>query len=192
MIWPFHCYHTFIKHIKWIFISKDFESKFETLNDLHIGLFENNNNWKYINKNLLKKSLMKFCHSIEEDLGGDTMEVFFKMTDVKLLEFFEMKIEKIAKDFPQRLLQKINNMYPALSIQSEKIQEQAMYFYSLQLMASLVPFKVYEYVNAKFRTSLYPDFVNYIEVDYKKTIEQNQQEETDVEISKIVESRSSE
>ncbi|OEJ87553.1 Ribonuclease H2 subunit B [Hanseniaspora opuntiae] len=167
----------FYKTHKMDFISKDFESKFETLNDLHIGLFESNNNWKYINKNLLKKSLMKLCHSIEEDLGGDTMEVFFKMTDVKLLEFFEMKIEKIAKDFPQRLLQKINNMYPALSIQSERIQEQAKYFYSLQLMASLVPFKVYEYVNAKFRTSLYPDFVNYIEVDYKKTIEQNQQEE---------------
>lgn len=167
----------FYKTHKMDFISKDFESKFETLNDIHIGLFENNNNWKYINKNLLKKSLMKFCHSIEEDLGGDTKEVFFKMTDIKLFEFFEMKIEKIAKDFPQRLLQKITNMYPALSIQSEKILEQAKYFYSLQLMASLVPFNVYEYVNTKFRTSLYPDFINYIEVDYKKTIEQNQHEE---------------
>lgn len=159
------------------FISKDVESKFETLIDIHIGLFENNSNWKYINKNLLKESLMKFCSFIEEDLGGESKEVFFKLTNTKLLDFFEIKIENTTKNFPHRLLQKINNMYPALSLQNEKILEQAKYFYSLQLMASLVPFKVYEYVEASFRRSLYPDFINYIEVDYKKTIEQNQQEE---------------
>lgn len=160
------------------FILRDVESKFETLNDIHMGLFENNNsNWKYINQRLLKKSLMKFCLFIEEDLGEDTKEVFFKTTEAELLNFFQIKIAKTAKNFPQRLLQKIYSMYPALSIQNEKILEQAKYFYSFQLMASLIPFKVYDYVNSQFRTSLYPDFISYIEVDYKKTVEKNEQEE---------------
>ncbi|KAL6930259.1 uncharacterized protein HGUI_02178 [Hanseniaspora guilliermondii] len=160
------------------FILRDVESKFETLNDIHMGLFENNNsNWKYINQRLLKKSLMKFCLFIEEDLGEDTKEVFFKTTEAELLNFFQIKIAKTAKNFPQRLLQKIYSMYPALSIQNEKILEQAKYFYSFQLMASLIPFKVYDYANSQFRTSLYPDFISYIEVDYKKTVEKNEQEE---------------
>lgn len=160
------------------FILRDVESKFETLNDIHMGLFENNNsNWKYINQRLLKKSLMKFCLFIEEDLGEDTKEVFFKTTEAELLNFFQIKIAKTAKNFPRRLLQKIYSMYPALSIQNEKILEQAKYFYSFQLMASLIPFKVYDYVNSQFRTSLYPDFISYIEVDYKKTVEKNEQEE---------------
>lgn len=141
-------------------------------------LFEKcNSNFRYINQKLLKDSLMKICHHIEEDHGEETKEIFFKITEENFLKFFESKIQKIAGNFPSKVWTKISNTYPALSLQDANISEQAKYSYSLQLMASLVPFEIYEYLNNKFRTSLYPDFVNYVEVDYKNAIEKNKQEE---------------
>lgn len=159
-------------------LNKEFESKFETLNDIHMVLFEKcNSNWRYINQELLKNCLIKICHHIEEDHGEETKELFFKITEDNFLEFFVSKIKKIADAFPPKVWNKINNSYPALSLQESKICVQAKFFYSLQLMASLIPFEIYEYLNKTFKTSLYSDFIKYVEVDYKKTIEKNKQEE---------------
>ena len=159
-------------------LNKEFESKCETSNDIHMLLFKKcNSNFRYINQKLLRDSLIKICHHIEEDHGEENKEVFFKITEENLLKFFESKIKKIAGKFPSKVWTKISNTYPALSLQDANISEQAKYFYSLQLMAYLIPFEIYEYLNSKFRTSIYPDFVNYAEVDYKNAIEKNKHEE---------------
>ena len=147
-------------------IGKDESNKFETLNDIHLSLYEKSDkNWKFIKTSKVKESLLKICHFIEEDHGEETKELFFKVTKQNFMNFFEKKLNNITDNFPENVMKKILEKYPLLNSQEENIGKEAKLFFSLQLITSLIPFDVYVYLNKEFSQTLYPAFIKYKEVD---------------------------
>ncbi|XBW34510.1 hypothetical protein QEN19_000056 [Hanseniaspora menglaensis] len=163
----------FYKENKLNFIEeKDTSTKLESLNDIHMSLFEKSNkNWRYVKTSKIKESLIKFCHYIEEDHGEDSKELYFKVTKDNFIKFVEKKLNKIADSFPKTVFSKILEKYSSLSLQEENIQREAKLFFALELLTSLIPFELYNYLNKEFRTHLYPNFINFKEIDNVKETE---------------------
>lgn len=178
----------FFKDNKLDFIAgKEESNKYETLNDIHLSLYEkSHNNWKFIKTNSVKESLVKFCSFIEEDHGEGTKELFFKITKDNFISFIKQKLCSIAENFPDSVMKKILEKYPTLETQEINIKDQAKLFFSLELLTSLLPFEVYMYLNKEFRESLYRDFIQYKEIDNVLADEQLKEEQLLLQLAKNV------
>lgn len=178
----------FFKENKLDFMAgKEESNKFETLNDIHLSLYEkSHSNWKFVKTDNVKESLIKFCTFIEEDHGEATKELFFKVTKENFIKFIKQKLSSIVENFPDNVMKKILEKYPTLETQEKNIKEQAKLFFSLELLTSLIPFEVYMYLNKEFRESLYGDFIKYKEVDNVLADEKLKEQQLLLQIAKNV------